>query len=122
MPDEDDIRAKVIALAAGYGRVGYRMVTAMMNNDGIAINHKRVERIWREEGLQLPKKQTKKKRIWLNDCGSIGIADMLHQHQGSRKPRKSRLAAFYILMGKVGTECFAVVGHKSGHKETGGID
>ena len=60
----------MIQLVASYGRVGYRMVTAMMNNSGTIINHKRVERIWREEGLQLPKKQTKKQRIWLND-GSI---------------------------------------------------
>ena len=39
LPDEDDVRAKVIQLVASYGRVGYRMVTAMMNNSGTIINH-----------------------------------------------------------------------------------
>jgi transposase InsO family protein len=42
----------------------------MMRNNGRNINHKRVERIWREEGLKLPKKQQKKRRLWLTD-GSI---------------------------------------------------
>lgn len=46
------------------------MVTNMMRNNGRNINHKRVERIWREEGLKLPKKQSKKRRLWLND-GSL---------------------------------------------------
>ncbi len=46
------------------------MVTDMMRNNGRKINHKRVERIWREEGLKLPKKQLKKRRLWLND-GSV---------------------------------------------------
>ena len=73
LPDEDDVREKVIELVASYGRVGYRMVTAMMNNVGTVINHKRVERIWREEGLQLPKKQTKKQRVWLNDYSCIRL-------------------------------------------------
>ncbi len=46
------------------------MVTNMMRNNGRKINHKRVEQIWREEGLKLPKKQSKKRRLWLND-GSL---------------------------------------------------
>lgn len=65
--DEDEIREKIIYLACNFGRVGYRMVTHMLRNDGILINHKRVERIWREEGLKLPRKQTKKRRLWMKD-------------------------------------------------------
>ena len=45
--DEDEVRARVIELAARYGRAGYRMITHMLRNQGILINHKRVERIWR---------------------------------------------------------------------------
>jgi len=73
LPDEDEIRTKVIDTACNFGRVGYRMVTHMMRNSGININHKRVERIWREEGLKLPQKQTKKRRIWLNDGSCIRL-------------------------------------------------
>jgi putative transposase len=44
-----------------YGRYGYRMVTrALLNNAGWHVNHKRVERIWRREGLKVPQKQKKK--------------------------------------------------------------
>jgi transposase InsO family protein len=67
LPDEDDIRADIISKATNFGRVGYRMVCNMMRNEGTLINHKRVERIWREEGLKLPHKQPKKRRLWLND-------------------------------------------------------
>jgi len=67
LPDEDKIREDIIEKACNFGRVGYRMVTDLIRNNGILINHKRVERIWREEGLKLPKKQTKKRRLFLND-------------------------------------------------------
>lgn len=73
LPDEDDIRTEIIDKACNFGRVGYRMVTDMMRNNGTKINHKRVERIWREEGLKLPKKQTKKRRLWLNDGSCIRL-------------------------------------------------
>jgi len=73
LPDEDEIRSAVIETACNYGRVGYRMVTHMLRNLGIEINHKRVERIWREEGLKLPQKQTKKRRLWLTDSNCIRL-------------------------------------------------
>jgi hypothetical protein len=42
------------------GRYGYRRITALLNNGkGWMVNHKRVERIWRREGLRIPKKQTR---------------------------------------------------------------
>jgi len=71
--DEDEIRSEIINAACNFGRVGYRMVTNMMRNKGILINHKRVERIWREEGLKLPKKQMKKRRLWLNDGSCVRL-------------------------------------------------
>jgi transposase InsO family protein len=49
------------------------MVTAMLRNEGIQINHKRVERIWREEGLKLPEKQAKKRRLWLSGGSCIRL-------------------------------------------------
>ena len=64
--DEDEIRAAIIRLVTNYGRVGYRMVTYMLRNEGILINHKRVERIWREEGLKLPKKAGKETKALAN--------------------------------------------------------
>ena len=37
------------------------------------MNHKRVERIWRQEGLKVSEKQQKRRRLWLNDTSSIRL-------------------------------------------------
>jgi len=65
--DEDALTADIINLASQYGRYGYRRITAMQHQKGWQVNHKRVERIWRREGLKVPKKQPKRGRLWLND-------------------------------------------------------
>jgi putative transposase len=57
----------IVELASQYGRYGYRRITAMLRNDGWRVNHKRVERIWRKEGLKVPARQPKRSRLWLND-------------------------------------------------------
>lgn len=54
-----------------YGRYGYRPVTALLNQAGWNVNHKRVERIWRREGLKVPPRQKKRSRLWLNDGSCI---------------------------------------------------
>jgi len=64
----------IVTLATKYGRYGYRRITALLNNEmGWRINHKRVERIWRREGLKVPKKQPKRGRLWLNDGSCIRL-------------------------------------------------
>jgi hypothetical protein len=68
--DEDFLTSRVVELASQYGRYGYRRVTALLRNQGWIVNHKRVERIWRQEGLKVPQKQPKRGRLWLND-GSV---------------------------------------------------
>lgn len=80
LSDEEKIRTEVIEKACNYGRVGYRMVTNMMRNSGVNINHKRVERIWREEGLKLPQKQIKKRRLWLTDGSCIRLRPEHRNH------------------------------------------
>ena len=57
-----DLRGGIIRLAKLYGRYGYRRVTALLQAEGWKVNRKRVERIWREEGLKIPKKQPKKRK------------------------------------------------------------
>lgn len=65
--DEDRLTGRVIELAAVYGRYGTPRIGAMLQHEGWRVNHKRVERIWRREGLKVPKKQPKRGRLWLND-------------------------------------------------------
>jgi putative transposase len=65
--------ARIIELATQYGRYGYRRITAMLRQEGWQVNHKRVERIWRSEGLKVPQKQPKRKRLWLNDGSCVRL-------------------------------------------------
>ena len=58
-------------LAIAYGRYGYRRITALLRAEGWRVNHKRVERIWRQEGLKVPKRQPKRSRLWLNDGSCV---------------------------------------------------
>ena len=71
--DEGPLTRAVIDLATEYGRYGYRRVTALLNHQGWQVNHKRVERIWRREGLKVPQKQPKRARLWLNDGSCIRL-------------------------------------------------
>ena len=61
--DEAALTADIIALAIQYGRYGYRRITALLRNAGWVVNVKRVERIWRREGLKVPAKQPKRGRL-----------------------------------------------------------
>jgi putative transposase len=69
--DEGPLTAAVIELANQYGRYGYRRITALLQQNGWHVNHKRIERIWRQEGLKVPYKQPKRGRLWLNDGSCI---------------------------------------------------
>lgn len=74
------LRAKVIELASKYGRYGYRRITALVNREGFNVNHKRIYRIWREEGLKVPQKQPKRRRLWLNDGSCIRHRSLYKNH------------------------------------------
>lgn len=69
--DEAALTADIIELAKTYGRYGYRRVTALLRHAGWTVNAKRVQRIWRREGLKVPRKQPKRGRLWLNDGSCV---------------------------------------------------
>ena len=71
--DEDRLTADIIELAREYGRYGYRRIAELLRRAGWQVNDKRVERIWRREGLKVPTKQPKRKRLWLNDGSCIRL-------------------------------------------------
>jgi putative transposase len=71
---------RIVELATEYGRYGYRRVTALLRGEGWRVNHKRVERIWRQEGLKVPKKQPKRRRLWLADGSCIRLRPAHRNH------------------------------------------
>ncbi len=60
-------------LASDYGRYGYRRVTALLQAEEWRVNHKRIERLWRREGLKVPQKQPKRRLLWLNDGSCVRL-------------------------------------------------
>lgn len=71
--DEAALRESIVDLARQYGRYGYRRITALLRAEGWSCNHKRVERIWRAEGLKVPARQPKRGRLWLNDGSCVRL-------------------------------------------------
>ena len=71
--DEAALTADIVELARRYGRYGYRRITALLRGAGWAVNRKRVRRIWRREGLKVPRRQPKRGRLWLNDGSCVRL-------------------------------------------------
>jgi putative transposase len=71
--DEAALTADIVELAKRYGRYGYRRIAALLRDAGWAVNRKRVERIWRREGLKVPQRQAKRGRLWLADGSGIRL-------------------------------------------------
>jgi transposase InsO family protein len=71
--DEDALTQAIIALASQYGRYGYRRITALLQRIGWKVGRDRVQRIWRREGLKVPKKHKPRARLWLNDGSCIRL-------------------------------------------------
>ena len=72
--DEERLTADIVELARQYGRYGYRKIAELLRSTaGWVVNDKRVERIWRREGLKVPAKQPKRGRLWLNDGSCIRL-------------------------------------------------
>ena len=118
LPDEDEVRTDIIYKASNFGRVGYRMVTNMMRNEGKQINHKRVERIWREEGLKLPKKQVKKRRLFLNDGNCVRLRPEHANHVWSYdfvedKTMDGKKIRFLNIIDEYKHECLASIPRRS---------
>ena len=78
--DEGPLTRRIVELASMFGRYGYRRITALLRRDGWRVNHKRVERIWRQEGLKVPRKQPKRGRLWLNDGSCVRLRPKHKDH------------------------------------------
>jgi len=78
--DEEALTKDIVRLSQKYGRYGYRRITSLLHTEGWMVNHKRVERIWREQGLKVPKKQPKRKRLYLNDGSCLRLRPLYPNH------------------------------------------
>ncbi len=111
--DEEALTADIIALASQFGRYGYRRITALLREAGWAVNVKRVERIWRREGLKVPAKQPKKGRLWLNDGSCIRLRPERPNHVWSydfveSRTHDGRKFRMLNLIDEFTRECLAI--------------
>jgi putative transposase len=112
--DEECLRVEIIRLASKYGRYGYRRITALLKREGFRVNHKRVERIWREESLKVPKKQPKRGRLWLNDGSCVRLRPTHRNHVWSYdfvadRTHDGRPIKMLTVIDEYSRECLAIV-------------
>jgi len=116
--DEDCLRSDIIRLATKYGRYGYRRITVLLRGSGWQVNHKRVERIWRQEGLKVPKKQPKRGRLWLNDGSCVRLRPTHRNHVWSYdfvmdRTHDGRPIKILTLIDEYSRQCLALVVDRS---------
>ena len=78
--DEDALTQAIVALASEYGRYGYRRITALLQAAGWAVGKDRVQRIWRREGLKVPRKHKPRGRLWLNNGSCVRLRPEHRNH------------------------------------------
>ena len=112
--DEEALTAAIIRLASQYGRYGYRRITALLRTEGWHVNAKRVQRIWRREGLKVPQKQPKRGRLWLNDGSCIRLRPCWPNHVWSYdfvmdRTHDGRKVRMLTVIDEFTRQCMAVV-------------
>lgn len=121
--DEKPLTRRIIELASMFGRYGYRMIHGLLRLEGWWVNPKRVERIWRQEGLKVPKKQPKRGRLWLNDGSCVRLRPERKDHVWAydfvqARTRDGRSFRMLTIIDEFTRECLAIdVARKLNHDD-----
>jgi putative transposase len=112
--DEERLCSEIVRLASRYGRYGYRRVMALLQREGWWVNHKRVERIWHQEGLKVPQKQPKRGRLWLNDGSCVRLRPTHRNHVWpydfvADRTHDGRPLRILTVIEEYSRECLAIV-------------
>jgi putative transposase len=111
--DEEALTAAIVSLAARFGRYGYRRITDLLEMAGWQVNAKRVQRIWRAEGLKVPARQPKKGRLWLADGSCIRLRPEHQNHVWaydfvSERTHDGRKLRLLTVIDEYTRECLAI--------------
>jgi transposase InsO family protein len=112
--EEERLVERTVELATQYGRYGYRRITAILREQGWKVNHKRVERIWKKEGLKVPKRQPKRRRLWLNDGSCIRLRPEHQDHVWSydfvmARTTDGRAFKILVIIDEYTRECLEIL-------------
>jgi transposase InsO family protein len=105
--------ARLVDLATEYGRYGYRRITILLHEEGFRVNHKRVERLWRREGLKVPQKQPNRSRLWFNDGSCMRLRPLYTDHVWSydfmmERTRDGRAFRLLTIVDEYSRECLVI--------------
>ena len=112
--DEACLIDDMIRLVKQYGRYGYRRIAGLLRLEGWQrLNNKRVERLWRQEGLKVPAKQPKCKRFWLNDGSCVRLKPKYRNHVWSYdfvhdRTSNGRKMRMLTIIDEYSRECLAI--------------
>ena len=118
MEDEKALTKEIVELASRFGNSGYRRVTALLRHRGWRVHHKRVERIWRREGLKVPAKQPKRGRLWRGDGSCVRLRPEWKDHVWAydfvqMRLHDGRAVRLLTVMGEYTRECLAIRADRS---------
>ena len=112
--DDELLLTEAIAeLARRFGRYGYRRITALLRDRGWRVNNRRVEKIWRLEGLKVPAKQLKRGRLWFTDGSCVRLRPQHRNHVRAydfvaRRTRDGRPDCLLTVVDEYTRECLAI--------------
>ena len=111
--DEPGLIRRMVELATQYGRYGYRRITALLRREHWRVNHKRVERLWRLEGLKVPKRQPRRRRLWLKDGSCVRLRPRYRDHVWSydfvlTRTHDGRAVRMLTILDEYSRECLAI--------------
>jgi len=69
---------RILELVGKFPRYGYKRITVLLRREGWRVNRKRVHRLWKQEGLRVPKRTRKRRRL---GCS----ANACHRHRATHK-------------------------------------
>jgi putative transposase len=115
-PEEEAFKQQVRQLAQQHPNYGYRRITALLRREGSSVNYKRVQRVWQQEGLQLPRRKPRKRRYGpqgevVNKAqyrNHVWSYDFLEEH--TVKGKRIRILA---VMDEFTRECLALLVDRS---------
>jgi putative transposase len=111
--EEGRLVGRMLELVRQHPRWGYRRITVLLRREGWRVNRKRVYRLWRQQGLKVPRKQRKKRRLGHsgNSCvrrpaehkDHVWTWDFLHDRTSDGRPLK-----WLTLLDEYTRECLAL--------------
>ena len=90
------------------------MAIGLLRGEGWTVNHKRIERLWRREGLKVPQKQPKRGRLWLADGSCIRRRPEYRHHVWAYdfvadRTQDGRPLKILTIVEEYSRECLAII-------------